>query len=300
LQNQIIPYFAFVTEQLPHLPSSKQEELNILTPVLAAFKEVEMVILFGSYARGNWVEDRYVEKGITYEYRSDFDLLVVLTHEDLQQKFRIEDKVKAELVATGKVNTPLSLIFHGIKQLNASLRMGNYFFRDIKEEGKVLYDSQKFKLVNPRKMTAEQYRQKAQEYFDQWFMSACTFLKYSITAMENTDFLYSAFNFHQATEHFYTTILLVFTDYRPKDHNLENLGIKVAMCDKRFAVFPQTTDEEKRLFELLKRAYIDARYKMDEYRISKEELEYLSEKVNLLKTLTEQICKDKIKEIGGE
>ena len=85
-----------------HLPKSKQEELELLTEQLSAHKLVEMVILFGSYARGNWVEDQYVEKGITYEYRSDFDILVVITHEDLKQKFRIEDKIKAELIATGK------------------------------------------------------------------------------------------------------------------------------------------------------------------------------------------------------
>ena len=105
---------------------------------------------------------------------------------------------------------------------------------------------------------------------------------------------------HQATEHFYTTILLVFTDYPPKDHNLETLGLKVEMCDKRFAVFSQTMDQEKRLFELLKRAYIDARYKMDEYTITKSELEYLADKVNRLKELTEQICKDKINQIGSK
>ena len=87
-------------EVLDKLPRTKQEELNLLTKVLSTFKEVEMVILFGSYARGNWTEDRYVEKGTTYEYRSDYDILVVLTHEDLKQKFRIEDKVKAELTST--------------------------------------------------------------------------------------------------------------------------------------------------------------------------------------------------------
>ena len=51
-------------------------------------------------------------------------------------------------------------------------------------------------------------------------------------------------------------------------------------------------------FELLKRAYIDARYKMDEYEITKEELEHLSDKVSLLKELTGAICKEKIKEIA--
>ncbi len=70
------------------------------------------------------------------------------------------------------------------------------------------------------------------------------------------------------------------------------------MCDKQFAVFPKTTDEEKRLFELLKRAYIDARYKMDEYEITKEELTYLAERVNELKSLTDTICKAKIAKIS--
>ncbi|MEM6817050.1 MAG: HEPN domain-containing protein [Bacteroidota bacterium] len=257
-----------------HLPKSKQDELQLLAQELSAHKLVEMVILFGSYARGNWVEDQYVEKGITYEYRSDFDILVVLTHEDFKQKFRIEDKIKAELVATGKVTTPVSLIFHGIKQLNASLTMGNYFFKDIKEEGIVLYDSEKCKLAHPKKLTPKHYQQKAQDHFDQWFTSANEFLENFEYNFQKEYFNNAAFQLHQATERYYTTILLVFTDYRPKDHNLETLGIKVEMCDARFAVFPKTTDEEKHRFELLKRAYIDARYKMDEYQITKGELEY--------------------------
>ena len=283
-----------------HLPKSKQDELKLLAEELSAHKLVEMVILFGSYARGNWVEDQYVEKGITYEYRSDIDILVVLTHEDFKQKFRIEDKVKAELSGTGKVTTPVSLIFHGIKQLNASLTMGNYFFKDIKEEGIVLYDSDKFKLAHPKKLMPEQYRQKAQDHFDQWFTSANEFLIDFQHALERSSLHKAAFYLHQAVEQFYTTVLLVFTDYRPKDHNLETLGIKVEMCDMRFAVFPKITDEEKHRLELLKRAYIDARYKMDEYQITKDELAYLAERVNELKKLTEEICGERIEEIGRQ
>lgn len=41
-----------------------------------------MVILFGSYAKGEQVEDIYSEKGTTYEYKSDFDILVVTTYDD--------------------------------------------------------------------------------------------------------------------------------------------------------------------------------------------------------------------------
>ena len=296
--HQIISYFAWVNKSLDHLPKTKQDELGRLTTLLSAFKEVEMVLLFGSYARGNWVEDTYVEKGITYEYRSDYDLLVVLTHEDLQQKFRIEDKVKAELTATSQVRTPVNLIFHGIKHLNQALRLGNYFFKDITKEGIVLYDSEKCKLATPKLLTPQESQQKAQEHFDQWFTSANEFMDYFETGLKKGNYCTAAFQLHQATERYYTTILLVFTDYRPKDHNLETLGIKVAMCDKRFAVFPTQTEEEKRLFELLKRAYIDARYKMEEYHITKGDLEYLSARVAELQQLTEDICLEKIKGIG--
>ena len=153
---------------LNKIPHPKQEELTKIAQLVSDFKEVEMVILFGSYARGNWVEDKYIEKGVTYEYRSDYDLLVVLKHEHLRQKFRIEGKVKTKLIETGVVTTPVSMIFHGIKHLNKALTIGNYFFKDIKKEGIVLYDSGKFKLAEPKKLTARQYQEKAQGYFDQW------------------------------------------------------------------------------------------------------------------------------------
>jgi hypothetical protein len=58
-------------------------------------------------------------------------------------------------------------------------------------------------------------------------------------------------------------------------------------------VFPQASKEERHRFDLLKRAYVDVRYSGD-YRITKEDLEHLSGRVELLCTLTEQICKEKI------
>ena len=96
------------------------------------------------------------------------------------------------------------------------------------------------------------------------------------------------------------TVLLVFTDYKPKIHDLEELHIKVCKLDARFkTVFPKQTEEEKRLFTMLRKAYIDARYKLG-YQIKKEELEYLSERVKRLKQLTEALCKEKIARLESE
>ena len=285
------------------IPKKKREELLKLTQQLSGFRKVEMVILFGSYARGNWVEDTYIENDTIYEYRSDYDLLVVLRNEDHQLKFRIEDRIKAVLTDTGEVGTPVNMIFHGIKHLNRSLTMGNYFFRDIKEEGIMLYNSGNFKLADPRKLSPEEYKEKAQAYFNQWYESANMFFKdfqYNFNESEKGE-LYlnqAAFLLHQAVERYYTTILLVYTDYRPKVHNLEALETKVMICDNRFDIFPKATDEEKRLFELLKKAYIDARYKMNEYRITQADLNYLATRVTALKKLTKEICLEKIEQMG--
>ncbi|MDD5596740.1 MAG: hypothetical protein PHV82_02275 [Victivallaceae bacterium] len=48
------------------------------------------------------------------------------------------------------------------------------------------------------------------------------------------------------------------------------------------------------MFDLLKRAYVEARYDM-EYKITGEELKYLAERVKLLQATTEKVCEEKIK-----
>ena len=285
---------------LQKLPQTKQQELTRIKEVLTSFEEVELIILFGSYARGEWVEDIYTEKGTTYEYKSDYDLLVVTRNDYLAKNYAIERAVSQRLLSTHKVNTPVSLIFHSAKHLNQALRMGNYFFKDIKNEGIVLHDSGNVTLEDPKLLTPQEAQQKARDYFKQWFKSASEFLRHFEYALNDNSFQKAAFELHQATERYHTTILLVFTDYRPKDHDLKRLDVRARNCDPRFDVFPRATKEEQYRFELLRRAYVDARYKMDEYTITKEELEYLAEKVNRLKNLTETICKAKIEQIGKE
>ena len=60
-------------------------------------------------------------------------------------------------------------------------------------------------------------------------------------------------------------------------------------------VFPQDTLEEKRLFTLLKAAYVDARYN-PHFVVTKEDIDQLTPKVELLRDITKRICESKIKE----
>jgi predicted nucleotidyltransferase len=53
---------------LDHLPEQKRAQLRAITSIFCEGAPLEMLILFGSHARGDWVEDP--ETG----YRSDWDV----------------------------------------------------------------------------------------------------------------------------------------------------------------------------------------------------------------------------------
>ena len=66
------------------------------------------------------------------------------------------------------------------------------------------------------------------------------------------------------------------------------------LSEELFLLFPiETSKEEKSLFDLLKRGYIDARYKADHV-ITQEELTRLIERVQQMQIIVDRICREKI------
>lgn len=70
---------------LTHLPTAKQHELSIIVSVICEKYTVEMIILFGSYARNDWVEELH-DDGFHYKYQSDLDIFIVTEKEHLANK----------------------------------------------------------------------------------------------------------------------------------------------------------------------------------------------------------------------
>ncbi|MFA6717012.1 MAG: HEPN domain-containing protein [Victivallales bacterium] len=281
-------------KSLSHLPKHKRDELKTLTEAITERIDAEFVILFGSYARGDWVEDKYIgDDGIIYEYKSDYDILIVAKNPRRYEYNDSPKKIAAQAKALG-VRTDLSLIFHSVTEFRKAVNKGKYFFVDIVKEGIMLYSSERVPLPEIKELSIEERKHYAQKDFDNWFESAIEFWGYFETGMHKKQYKTAAFQLHQATERFYTTVMLTFTGYKPKLHDLEKLDIRVqAFCDEFKDIFPRKTQKEKDLFDLLKRAYVEARYSMS-YEITKEELEYLAERVKQLQSVTEKVCKEKI------
>lgn len=159
----------------------------------------------------------------------------------------------------------------------------------------MLYDSGNYKLEHARKLNFEEIRRQAQEYFDEKFNKAESFIKlakYSEDVMK--DYPLASFNLHQACENFFYTLRLVHTLKNSKQHNLSKLlGATSKYSPELRKIFPRNTREEKRLFELLRLAYVEARYN-PKFVVTKDDIDALMLKVERLREVAGQTCRTQI------
>lgn len=294
---------------LDHLPPAKQRELERVVQIL--FEEfgdataiatsdwkkqarILKVILYGSYARGGWVDEPHTAKG----YQSDFDLLVIVNHEKLTDRIEFwasaEDRLNRELAITRTLRTPVNFIVHTLAEVNAGLSEGRYFFIDIARDGIALYESDDTDLPEPQPKTPAQALALAREYFEEWLPAANGMLETARFSLLQERLKDAAFLTHQATERYYHCVLLVCTFYTPHVHNLGFLRTQAERIDPRLIeVWPRETKADRARFEKLKEAYVKARYSKH-YRISEGELAWLGERVAALGRVVEVICEEHI------
>ena len=278
---------------LDHLPLHKREQISAVAALVKASTQVEMIILFGSYARGDWVED------LANGYFSDFDLMVIVATETLAEDEALWTRVgdQARLIG-GRV--PVTLVVHDIKQVNQEIRTGQYFFSDVVMEGIVLHDSRRFMLARPKAQSPAERLELARRNFIYWFQSASEFWRGAGYYAARGLGPHAAFSLHQATERYFHAVLLVYTGYKPKTHDIEVLAKQTAPLHPALeGALPRTSAEEQRLFSLLKRAYIEARYSKS-YRVTDDELATLRNQVLDLASRVLESCTDKLATISPD
>jgi predicted nucleotidyltransferase/HEPN domain-containing protein len=295
-----------VKTDLDHLPQAKRDELARVVKIL--FEEFEdalllktgkhrkagrilKVILFGSYARGDWAED---PKG---GYFSDYDILVVVNHQelvDLDYWVKADDHLMREVTISKRISVPVNFIVHSLGDVNNQLKHGRYFFRDVARDGIALYEAPNHPLAQIEPLSREAARAEALNYYNAWYPSVAPFLRGSRYALGDGDLKKAAFDLHQATERLYHCLLLVITLYSPKSHKI---GFLRSLCEDHepplIQAWPRESKFERRCFELLRRAYVDARYS-PHYKITDTELAWLIERVELLNGLVRAACEQRL------
>lgn len=291
---------------LDHLPASKQRELEHVVCVL--FEEFEAaqarrsskwnkqarilkLVLYGSYARGGWVDDP------VGGYKSDYDILIVVNDDnlvDLDYWSAADDRLMRDMTITGMLSAPVNFIVHSLTDVNRQLEKGRPFFIDIIRDGILLYEAEGFCFAQPRDLPPEEARAEAKGHFEKWFDSASGFLEQAKFAKENGRANIAAFEFHQATEQFYHCTLLTLSLYSPKSHRLNFLRSHAEeIAPELVEAWPRDDKFSRRCFDLLRQAYVNARYS-PHYKVTEEELNWLGERVAVLQELVKSVCERRL------
>ena len=284
---------------IKHLPKRTQEELNTLLELITQHVSwCNMIVLYGSYARGGYVLwDEKVEFGVHTSYQSDYDMMIVVSRLSVKH---VEDRLRNKVIPkyhkafAHRRHAAPQFIVEYIDTLNNALEKSQYFFTDIVKEGIKVYDTKEFKLVKPRELSFKEIKEIAEFEYNIHYPDGETFLQQGYFLFDKEKYKIGSFDLHQSVERFYNAISLVFTNYRPKCHKLNELAAHLKEYSRELAsVFPMNTDFEKRCFDLLCRAYIEARYNRN-FVITKEELTYMLERTEILKDITLRVCTEKI------
>lgn len=284
-----------------HLPAAQQGELERVKQILMdefavatsratqPWKKngrVQNIILFGSYARNDWVDEP--ENG----YQSDYDILVIVSHKDLtdiaEYWYAAEDRIQRDPTIGRQVN----IIVHTLEEVNQGLTRGEYFWVDIVRDGIMLYELPGSVLVAPKPRTPADAYAMASAYLAEWLPSVGRALATADEQIKRgVDDLGwrkdAAFTLHQAAERAYSCHLLVRSQYVPRSHNLKFL--RSLAEDKEpllIEAWPRATKQDRRRFELAKRAYVEARYS-DAYDISADDLQAITLAVRTLRDIVE-------------
>jgi len=295
--------------ELPKDSQGIQRYLNKVIKIVlrVTSKKLAKIIVFGSYARGDWVEDVYRKDGRLESYQSDLDVILIFkkgtdagykSHkiekniEILLDKYIYSDYEGYDLVPG---RPEVNFLYESINSFNKQLKLGRYIFTDIYREGVIVYEDGDFELTKPTILPWSKIQDIAQFDYDYWLPNGKEFIIDCKNCIERKIYPKAAFELHQATESFYNAILLVFEGYKPKIHELAKLRRRCKRYSKDVVkkVFSGESEEQREAFKLLCEAYIGGRYDRN-YKITSEQLHYLIEEVEKLQAIAEKICLERL------
>ncbi|WEK43253.1 MAG: nucleotidyltransferase domain-containing protein [Candidatus Sphingomonas colombiensis] len=293
---------------ITHLPATKQRELERVVEILfQGLREATQnatgsrksarilkVILFGSYARGDWVDAPFDPN----QFTSDYDILVIVNQTELTDRAGYWEQTEQRLLDAYHVEkiirTPVNFIVHSLQQVNDGLAHGRLLFMEIAKDGVILYQSDDRLLAEPKPKTPMQAYLTAKDYFEDKFPAAMRWYRIAELAEGEGFFSNTAYLLHQATENLYKCALLTLTFYAPRNPNILFLRGMAEGLDRRlFNAWPRGTHAERAMYQKLKEAYRKGQHSRH-FDISPEELDWLRRKIQILGEIVHEVCTDRI------
>lgn len=277
---------------LPNIPFNKLRELEHITQRLIDSDLVEIIVLYGAYARSDFRPELYELQ----PKKCDFNFLVVTAGSE--QKQALETAFN-NATAFRDIPTEVQLVIETIDMVNRHLENEQFFFTDILHEGKILFDTERFKFAEAKTFTLTCRRELAQQEYTRWSERAYRFFETSEFHTAKGWYQLAAFDLQQAAELAYKTVELVFSQQMTEENYLNALRRRAVHFDLRMIEpFSQPYAVQQRLFEHLDFGYVGGRYMTEEeYPVTPGHLTYWKTEVQKLLEIMEVVCREKIERL---
>ncbi|WPV65420.1 HEPN domain-containing protein [Chitinophaga sp. LS1] len=284
---------------LPHLSKLQITQLAKLIEKILRAMQPELILCLGSRTTTMqdwscfWEEEGYRQT----VFPTTYDLLI-LTGED--EKRADHELIQLIEQQAGPLACEVTCMIQPSHTFYEGLEKGYRFDTTVYRKAVGVYSNGRQLLpVLPAEPEPQALKGKIEDHWNRCFTIAQRFFKAATDCQQDNWPEQAAFNLHQSTQHACMALLRVFTGYRSTTHNLSRLLALIENFSFELSIiFPCLTKEEKELFNLLNRAYSDARYK-EHYTISAEKVTILTERVQELLMVAEMLYKNRQEQLAA-
>lgn len=235
----------------------------------------DMIFLLGATLLRKKCESIFNELAPSCQHISDCTLLILLSNLANKELHDWQDKIENHCSNI----MPVTTLVLQTSTFTEWLQAGHPFAVAAWQYAPVLYDAGNIcreDISEPRETTNSK---DATKQWEDGLSKAKEFLAGAELYRVRKQHKMAAFMLHQSAEQALRTLLKIGTGYHANTHSIDRLLRYGSLVTYQLPqLFPRQTEQEKRLFSLLQKAYIDTRYKED-YKITDEELLTLTEKI---------------------
>lgn len=251
----------------------------------------EMIFLLGASLHRRRSESIFQQMAPTSQHMADYILLILIDDLNNKEAHEWQDKIETHC----KAFMPITTLVLQKNAFDEWLGEGHPFAINVHQSAVVIYNSGSHNLAVSQTTNHDSAANSVEKYLAEGLTKAKEFLAGSELFRIRKQHAMAAFMLHQSAEQALRTLLKVGTGYHANTHNIDRLLRYAGLVSYQLPdIFPQKTEEDKRLFNLLQRAYVDTRYKED-YRISNADLLQLTEKISHIHEILEQTGKHPVK-----
>jgi HEPN domain-containing protein len=283
-----------------HFSKEQTLELSRLIQTIVPVLQPELIFCLGN--RTTTLQDWscFWEESADQQtaFPTTYDLLILINEGEKKSEHEVIQLAEQQAAALDCDVTCMVQQFTAFKE---GVEKGYRFDTTVYRKAVTVYSSgRQFLPVLPPEPDIQKRKSKIEAHWSQCFTPAQRFFKAATDCQRDNWPEQAAFNLHQSAQHACMAILRVYTGYRSTTHNLSRLLALIENCSFRpSAIFPCLTKEEKELFNLLNRAYSEARYK-EGYVMPAEKVAILKERVQELLNVAEQLYQQKIQELDKQ